>query len=201
MGIVVRFPRRRHARTSSSTLKPKTTGLTSSPLASKASLIKKKRSCEIFPRLSQLLTAGDPTLATTAVAPVPPKASITSPTDDSIPQCSSRNVNLSSLHKTRVEYTARELRSLGMAESNRSLATRLRVTREALGVIPAEVCKRLGIGANAWSQYETGARRITLEVAIRFCDEYGVSLDWIYRADPSKLPHELRIKIRATEAA
>jgi transcriptional regulator with XRE-family HTH domain len=201
MGIVVRFPRRRHTRTSSSILKPKTTGLTSKPLASKASLIKKKRSCEIFPRLSQLLTAGDPTLATTAVAPVPPKASITSPTDDSMLQSSSRTVNMSSPHKMGVECTARELRSLSMAESNRSLAARLKVTREALDVIPAEVCKRLGIGANAWSQYETGARRITLEVAIRFCDEYGVSLDWIYRADPSKLPHELRIKIRAAEAA
>jgi transcriptional regulator with XRE-family HTH domain len=82
-----------------------------------------------------------------------------------------------------------------MPESNKSLASRLKTTREALDVKPAEVCKRLKVGANAWSQYESGERRITLPVAIKFCEEYGLTLDWIYRADPSRLPHEVRMKL------
>jgi len=82
-----------------------------------------------------------------------------------------------------------------MPESNKSLANRLKITREALGVKPAEVCKRIKVGANAWSMYESGERRITLQVAIKFCSEYGLTLDWIYRADPSRLPHEVRMKL------
>lgn len=82
-----------------------------------------------------------------------------------------------------------------MPETNKSLAHRLKITREALGVKPAEVCKRIKVGANAWSMYESGERRITLQVAIKFCAEYGLTLDWIYRADPSRLPHEVRMKL------
>ena len=82
-----------------------------------------------------------------------------------------------------------------MPESNKSLANRLKITREAIGVKPAEVCKRIKVGANAWSMYESGERRITLQVAIKFCAEYGLTLDWIYRADPSRLPHEVRMKL------
>ena len=87
-----------------------------------------------------------------------------------------------------------------MPESNKSLANRLKITREALNVKPAEVCKRIKVGANAWSMYESGERRITLQVAIKFCNEYGLTLDWIYRADPSRLPHEVRMKL-PSEAA
>ena len=82
-----------------------------------------------------------------------------------------------------------------MPESNKALSNRLKFTREALGVKPADVCKRLKVGANAWSQYESGERRITLQVAIKFCAEYGLTLDWIYRAEPSRLPHDIRMRL------
>ena len=65
-----------------------------------------------------------------------------------------------------------------------------------LGLTAAELCKAIDVKANRWSQYESGERPITLPVAIAICDEYGLSLDWIYRGDPQRLPHELRIKIR-----
>jgi transcriptional regulator with XRE-family HTH domain len=94
-----------------------------------------------------------------------------------------------------VEFTSRELPKWDMPESNKSLANRLKITREALGVKPAEVCKRIKVGPNAWSMYESGERRITLQVAIKFANEYGLTLDWIYRADPSRLPYEVRIKL------
>lgn len=107
---------------------------------------------------------------------------------------------MSSLHNTGVDFTRCELPKWGMAESNKSLASRLKLTREALGLKPADICKVLKEGANAWSQYESGERRITLRVAIKFCDAYGLTLDWIFRADPSRLPHEIRVKLPPTAA-
>lgn len=82
-----------------------------------------------------------------------------------------------------------------MVESSKSLASRLKSTREALDISAADLCKRIKIKPNRWSQYESGERRITPAVAIKLCDEFGLSLDWIYRADPSRLPHALRLKM------
>lgn len=178
------------------TLKPKTSGLISLPFAASASRKRRKFSEGISPRERQLLTADGPTPTSAAAPAGPPTASITSSTEQSMSLDTSRNVKLSSVHEMEVESTGRELPLLGMVESNKSLATRLKMTRTALGVTPTDVCKRLKIGASAWSQYENGDRRITLKVAIKFCDEFGLTLDWIYRADPSRLPNDLRLKMR-----
>lgn len=84
----------------------------------------------------------------------------------------------------------------GMAEPIKSLGERLKITREALGLSAAELCRIIDCKPNRWSQYEAGERRITLEVANALCDEFGLSLDWIYRENPAQLPHALRVKIR-----
>lgn len=83
-----------------------------------------------------------------------------------------------------------------MAEGLKSLGNRLKSTREALELSQADLCKILRVKANRWSQYESGERRITIDVANRLCDEFSLSLDWIYRANPSQLPHGLRLKMR-----
>ena len=103
---------------------------------------------------------------------------------------------MSTAHGKGIEF-ARPVRfNSGMVESNKSLANRLKMTREALGLAPADLCKRIKIKPNRWSQYESGERRITLEVAGKLCDEFGLSLDWIYRANPAQLSHQLRLKMR-----
>lgn len=84
----------------------------------------------------------------------------------------------------------------GMVETNKSLANRVKLTREALDISAADLCKRIKIKENRWSQYESGERRITIDVANRLCDEFNLSLDWIYRANPAQLPHVLRLKMR-----
>lgn len=83
-----------------------------------------------------------------------------------------------------------------MTDQIKIVADRLKATREATGLSAAELCKRLDIKANRWSQYENGERLVTLPVAVALCDEFGLSLDWIYRGNPSQLPHDLRLKIR-----
>jgi len=103
---------------------------------------------------------------------------------------------MSSLHKRALESCSFVGFNGGMAESLKSLASRLKSTREALGLTAAELCRRIDCKPNRWSQYEGGERRITLEIANDLCDEFGLSLDWIYRANPAQLPHALRLKMR-----
>jgi transcriptional regulator with XRE-family HTH domain len=78
---------------------------------------------------------------------------------------------------------------------------RLRHTREALGLNQREFAMRANLKPNRYSQYETGARQLTIEAAQRICDEYGVTLDWLYRGDRSRLPHRLAISIAQIAAA
>ena len=70
------------------------------------------------------------------------------------------------------------------------IATRLRHTREAFGVNQREFARRANLKQNRYSQYESGARPLTIDAANKICDEYGVSLDWLYRGDlePQRRP-------------
>jgi DNA-binding XRE family transcriptional regulator len=58
---------------------------------------------------------------------------------------------------------------------------RLKQTREALGATQAEICKPIKCKQPRWNQYETGDRKITTEIAVRLCDTYDLTMDWIYR--------------------
>lgn len=80
------------------------------------------------------------------------------------------------------------------------IGMRLRHIREALGVNQREFALRANLKANRYSQYETGARPLTIEAALIICDEYGVTLDWLFRGDRSTLPHRLAIDIARIEA-
>lgn len=195
MGTVVKFSR--HAWTSETgSLNPKTDGETCLPLDANAELTSKKQSCEILPRADQLLTAEVPTRATSAARPGPPSASITSCTVLSMSFYSSRRVKLSRLHKMELEKDRVGGSNTRMQDKVKALSRRLKITREALGLSAAELCRSIDCKPNRWSQYENGDRKLTLEVAEALCDEFGLSLDWLYRGDPARLPHELRMKMR-----
>lgn len=74
---------------------------------------------------------------------------------------------------------------------------RLRLTREALRLTQREFASRAGIATNTYGQYETGARLISPKRAIELCEQYGLSLDWIYRGEPGELPYKLAAAIKA----
>ncbi len=192
MGNVLRF----HARTSSaSALKPKTAGSASFSSFARASENVRKYSGGIAPRDFQLLTADLPTATSEAAAAGPPTAEITSSTDLSIPPYSSRSVTMSTLHASAVDCTPEFRLNLGMVSDQKALGRRLALTREALGLTAAQLCKRIDCKPNRWSQYESGDRRITLEIADRLCDEFGLTMDWIYRGNRALLPDAIRVKI------
>ena len=60
---------------------------------------------------------------------------------------------------------------------------------------------RASLSQNRYNQYESGARPLTIDAATRICDEYGVTLDWLYRGDRSRLPYQLAIDIARIETA
>ena len=80
--------------------------------------------------------------------------------------------------------------------SNSAIALRLVVTREALGMRQGEFAAKSEIAANTYNQYEQGKNRISLDKAIALCDEFGMTLDWIYRGEPSGLKVALWNAIR-----
>ena len=88
-----------------------------------------------------------------------------------------------------------------LIRSTEHIATRLRHTREALGLKQREFARRANLKANRYSQYESGTRSLTIDAAQRICDEYGVTLDWLYRGDRSRLPYHLAIDIARIEVA
>lgn len=75
------------------------------------------------------------------------------------------------------------------------VGARLKRTRQALGLSAAEFRKPARIAQNAYSQYETGARPLTLGAAIRLRAAYGLTLDWLFQGDASGLPHALALRV------
>jgi transcriptional regulator with XRE-family HTH domain len=71
------------------------------------------------------------------------------------------------------------------------LAERLRLTRQSMKLKQADWCRFVGIGPQAWNNYERGINRISIDQAIKVCVATGVSLDWIYRGQLTGLPIEL----------
>lgn len=80
------------------------------------------------------------------------------------------------------------------------IAARLRLLRLAHGYDAFTAWGRfVGISNTAWHNYESAARRISIDEAIKLCAKTGVSLDWIYRGDAywHTLPGHLQQKLTA----
>ena len=82
-------------------------------------------------------------------------------------------------------------------DSPKVVASRLKHARLALGLTQIQLTLVLGVSQSRWSQYETGLRRITIEIAVRLRNQFGIPLDWIYCGDSAMLPYRLRFDIAA----
>lgn len=99
-----------------------------------------------------------------------------------------------------------------MAEPSKSpsdidaISYRLGVTRRALQLKKSEFADRAKIGRKAYQNWDPkeGKKpvgRPNIDEATKLCNAYGLTLDWIYRGDPSRLPHELVEAIASIERA
>jgi transcriptional regulator with XRE-family HTH domain len=70
----------------------------------------------------------------------------------------------------------------------KAIGDRLEALREAFNVTQTEFAARAGIAQNTYNQYAKGKNLPRLDFAEKICDEYGVTLDWIYRGEQSGLP-------------
>lgn len=75
------------------------------------------------------------------------------------------------------------------------VAERLRITREALDLSQADICRLTGIEPNAWNNNERGANMISLAQAKKL-RAIGATLDWIYFGDMNGVSHDLAKKIQ-----
>lgn len=104
---------------------------------------------------------------------------------------------MSTLHKSSVDSTRPVGFNLWMAVLKEDVGPRLKATREALGLTQEELCERIGVGnVKRWSNYEMGDRMVDLSIAERFCEEFGLTFDWIFRADPARIDNDLMIAIK-----
>lgn len=76
-----------------------------------------------------------------------------------------------------------------------TIAGRLKLTRRALGLTKTDFSSAADIAINTYSQWESGDRSPDLVLAIRLCDRFELTLDWIYRGDLSGLRHGLAQRI------
>ena len=81
------------------------------------------------------------------------------------------------------------------------IAYRLRLSREALGLSPAELCRITGIRPNTYSQWENAKGRPRLDEARLLRKYLGYTLDWIYEGIPSGLPMPILSQLSGLEAA
>jgi transcriptional regulator with XRE-family HTH domain len=87
-----------------------------------------------------------------------------------------------------------------MPVTPKTIGRRLLRTRQALKLSQAEFCRQIDVERNLYNPFEKGRRRITIDVAMKIRDRYGVTLDWIYAGDPHALPSGLYHQLVASAA-
>lgn len=201
MGIVVPFKARsrRHGRASvagsRACIAASASNVTPSTCRAAARLtISDQNSGGIFPRARQLLTTGGLSASSLATKDVPPKDSII----ESAVISGAKIFTFCEYVKLHAKAIARPpfvAHPLPMGKRYVDIGNRLAALREALGISQAELCRQIKCATTRWNQYETGERKITLAVANKLADGYGVTLDWIYRNDVRLLPPALQKKL------
>lgn len=91
--------------------------------------------------------------------------------------------------------------ALNNLRSLAAIGERLLLTREAMGLNQAELCRRTGLNPNTYNQWETGKQRPDLDYAYQLVDNLGITLDWIYLGSMGAIPGDLANKIGTVRRA
>ena len=76
------------------------------------------------------------------------------------------------------------------------VAKRLQLFRKSLGLRQVDLARELGWSQQKWGQWEKGRRIPNIPDMIELAERYGVTLDYVYRGDMSRLPEWMSKKIR-----
>jgi transcriptional regulator with XRE-family HTH domain len=77
----------------------------------------------------------------------------------------------------------------------------LRLSRQALKLSQAALCRITCISPQAWNNAETGDNLIGIANAMKLCRSTGMTLDWIYRGVQSNLPQVIAEEIARRKRA
>lgn len=80
-------------------------------------------------------------------------------------------------------------------DSVESIAVRLKMAREALGLDKKTFAERAGLGQQTYGPFENAVRTITLDAAKRLRATYGLSLEFIYFGKIDDLPHKIATQL------
>lgn len=175
---------------------------TSMPRSWQALKIRKWRRGGKHPFPFQLETAGAVTPNIAATSLLPPNSLITSATVMS--HLYSRSLNL--VKRLEREQTPRALngniRVMRLLDqirprSNDAIAERLELTRQAMGMTQRAFAMDAGLTPPAYNNWKQGLSRPDLDGAFMLCDAYGLTIEWVYEGDASRLPAQLVEKLRA----
>jgi transcriptional regulator with XRE-family HTH domain len=93
-----------------------------------------------------------------------------------------------------VQGMARRARNLTTPDS---VAERLALTREILGLTQKEFAVSAGMILSRYNLREAGKIPLPLSGGIQLCDAYGLTLDWLYRGNLQGLPIWLAVELLA----
>lgn len=77
-----------------------------------------------------------------------------------------------------------------------NVGRRLRQIREIYGVDMKTFGEAAGLSQPRYYVYEDGTRLLTLNAAIKLCNVYNLTLDYLYMGDPSGLRANIVDKLR-----
>ena len=111
-------------------------------------------------------------------------------------------MQVSSLSKWQVQGLPFNISGMASPEptSKEDIGARLELTREALDLSQAELCRITGIETTRWNNAETADNRIGIEDAAKLCRATGVTMDWIYRGVRQNLPAKVLEGLARIEA-
>ncbi len=81
------------------------------------------------------------------------------------------------------------------------VAKRLQLFRKSLGMRQVDLARELRWSQQKWGQWEKGRRNPNVPDMIELAERYGVTLDYVYRGDMSRLPEWMAKKIRELVAS
>lgn len=81
-----------------------------------------------------------------------------------------------------------------------AIARRMKLLRLTTGHSVAEFARESGIARTQWHNIEAGFGRISVDAAMKLCERYHVTLDWIYRGEDRFLVKDLVTKLEEAES-
>jgi transcriptional regulator with XRE-family HTH domain len=83
-----------------------------------------------------------------------------------------------------------------------AVAHRMKLLRLTMGLSAADFARKTGMTRAMWHNIETGFSRIGIDAAIKLCDKYHITLDWIYRGrHDARLPYSLAKRLQEVAEA